>query len=100
VGRLLQCNLGFRIGSSAAEQPAPPRGRSTFSTGRHGSWAPIAREPGGARRQVLPRKLPLRPAVAISAMGHERRIGANAPAAGRPQTADPAGGQRGFRLGP
>jgi hypothetical protein len=33
-------------------------------------------------------------------MGPERRIGANAPAAGRPQTADPAGGQGGFRLGP
>jgi hypothetical protein len=33
-------------------------------------------------------------------LGHERRIGANAPAAGRPQTADPAGGQGGFRLGP
>jgi hypothetical protein len=32
--------------------------------------------------------------------GHERRIGANASAAGRPQTADPAGGQGGFRLGP
>ena len=32
-------------------------------------------------------------------MGHERRIGANSPAAGRPQTADPAGGEGGFRLG-
>jgi hypothetical protein len=32
--------------------------------------------------------------------GHERRIRANAPAAGQPQTADPAGGQGGFRLGP
>ena len=32
-------------------------------------------------------------------LGHERRIRANAPAAGRPQTADPAGGQGGFRLG-
>jgi hypothetical protein len=29
-------------------------------------------------------------------MGHERRIEADAPAAGRPQTADPAGGQGGF----
>jgi hypothetical protein len=36
----------------------------------------------------------------MSPLGHERRIGANAPAAGRPQTADPAGGQGGFRLGP
>jgi hypothetical protein len=36
----------------------------------------------------------------MSAQGHERRIGANASAAGRPQTADPAGGQGGFRLGP
>jgi hypothetical protein len=35
-----------------------------------------------------------------AATGHERRIGANASAAGRPQTADPAGGQGGFRLGP
>jgi hypothetical protein len=26
----------FRSGSSTAEQPASPRGRSTFSTGRHG----------------------------------------------------------------
>jgi hypothetical protein len=33
-------------------------------------------------------------------MGHERRIRANGPAAGRPQTADPAGGKDGFRLGP
>jgi hypothetical protein len=29
----------------------------------------------------------------------ERRIRSNAPAPGRPQTADPAGGQGGFRLG-
>ena len=29
---------------------------------------------------------------------HERRIGANASAAGRPQIADPAGDQGGFRL--
>jgi hypothetical protein len=36
----------------------------------------------------------------MSARGHERRIRANAPAAGRPRTADPAGGQGGFRLGP
>jgi hypothetical protein len=36
----------------------------------------------------------------MAAPGHERRIRANAPAAGRPQTADPAGGQGGFRLGP
>ena len=36
----------------------------------------------------------------MSLMGHERRIRANAPAAGRPQAADPAGGQGGFRLGP
>ena len=72
MGRLLQCNLGFRIGSSAAEQPAPPRGRSTFSTGRHGSWAPIAREPGGARRQVLPGNRPPSQAVVASALGHKR----------------------------
>jgi hypothetical protein len=32
--------------------------------------------------------------------GHRQRVGADAPAAGRPQTADPAGGQGGFRLGP
>jgi hypothetical protein len=36
----------------------------------------------------------------MSLMGHERRIRAYALAAGRPQTADPAGGQGGFRLGP
>jgi hypothetical protein len=35
-----------------------------------------------------------------SGSGHERRIRANTPAAGRPQTADPAGRQGGFRLGP
>jgi hypothetical protein len=35
-----------------------------------------------------------------SEKGHERRMGANASAAARPQTADPAGGQGGFRLGP
>jgi hypothetical protein len=35
----------------------------------------------------------------MSVEGRERRIGANAPAAGQPQTADPAGGQGGFRLG-
>ena len=35
----------------------------------------------------------------MSQLGHERRIKANAPAAGRPQTADSAGGQGGFRLG-
>jgi hypothetical protein len=36
----------------------------------------------------------------MAGSGHERRIRANAPAAGRPQTADPAGGRGGFRLGP
>ena len=36
----------------------------------------------------------------MAAVGHERWIRANTPAAGRPQTADPAGGQGGFRLGP
>jgi hypothetical protein len=36
----------------------------------------------------------------MAAVGHERRIRANAPAAGRPQTADPAGSHGGFRLGP
>jgi hypothetical protein len=36
----------------------------------------------------------------MAELGHERRINANAPAAGRPQTPDPAGGQGGFRLGP
>jgi hypothetical protein len=52
-------------------------------------------------RQVHPKKAkPPRQSTVISAMGHERRIGANAPAAGRSQTADPAGGQGGFRLGP
>jgi hypothetical protein len=35
-----------------------------------------------------------------AAMGHERRIRANAPAADRPRTVDPTGGQGGFRLGP
>jgi hypothetical protein len=33
-------------------------------------------------------------------MGQERRIRANAPTADRPQTAYPANGQGGFRLGP
>ena len=42
----------------------------------------------------------IRPNEPTSASGHERRIRANAPAAGRPKTADPAGGQGGFRLGP
>ena len=32
--------------------------------------------------------------------GRERRIRANAPAAGRPRTANPTGGHGGFRLGP
>jgi hypothetical protein len=36
----------------------------------------------------------------MAASGHERRIGANAPAAGRPRTADPARGKVSFRLGP
>jgi hypothetical protein len=36
----------------------------------------------------------------MSQMGHERRMGAKAPAAGRPQTADPAGRHGGFRPGP
>jgi hypothetical protein len=35
-----------------------------------------------------------------SELGHERRIRADAPATGRPQTVDPARGQGGFRLGP
>jgi len=36
----------------------------------------------------------------MAGWGHERRIRANARAAGRPQTAYPAGGQGGFRPGP
>jgi hypothetical protein len=42
---MLRCTGGGRSGSSTAEQPAWPRVRSTFSTGRHGSWAPVAGEP-------------------------------------------------------
>jgi hypothetical protein len=36
----------------------------------------------------------------MSLKGHERRMKASAPAAGRPRPADPTGGQGGFRLGP
>jgi hypothetical protein len=40
----------------------------------------------------------IRPNEPTSALGHGRRV--NAPAAGRLQTADPAGGKDDFRLGP
>jgi hypothetical protein len=51
----------------------------------------------GDRVEILQRKTIGRP---TAEMGHERRIRADASAAGRPQTADAAGGQGGFRLGP
>jgi hypothetical protein len=60
-------------------------------------WWPIIKEFGIKANPAPPP--PRRPLIRDSS-GHERRIRANAPAGGRPQTADPAGGQGGFRLGP
>jgi hypothetical protein len=68
-----------------SQSPAPSRWAQPCRTAR----------PPDHRGRVLSRRLPLNWA-SMSEVGHERRIGANAPAAGRAQTADPAGGQGGF----
>jgi hypothetical protein len=81
--------------------------------GRRCLYFPAAKNERGAMLDALAqgrsiiespaRKLHFYPccvAHAVTELGHERRIRANAPAAGRPQTADPADGQGGFRVGP
>jgi NADPH-dependent curcumin reductase len=67
----------------------------------NGGWQDYAVANGSSLRKLNPAAAPVSTALGVLGMpGMTAYAGlANAPAAGRPQTADPAGGEGGFRLG-